>query len=47
MKGTRKRFHRNQGILTEGEGTVQLTSTLRYLVLQKGKLYFQYEKEVI
>jgi hypothetical protein len=30
----------HQGILTEGEGTVQLTSLLRQLVLQKSKIIF-------
>jgi len=33
-----------QGTLTVGEGSVQLTSSLRYIVLQK--MYFQHEKQL-
>jgi hypothetical protein len=35
---------REQGTLTEREGSVQLNSSLRQVVLKKRKIYFQYKK---
>ncbi len=32
----------NQGTLTEGEDSVHLTSSLRWVVWQKSKVYFQF-----
>jgi hypothetical protein len=52
MKGLRTKLSNcgckeQEGMQTEGEGTVRLTSSLRMFVLLKSKLYFQYKKELI
>jgi hypothetical protein len=41
-------YPQNQGTLTEGQGSVQFTSSLRQLVLnKKGKEYSKHENELI